>query len=384
MVQLVEVVHAVEVGIRLARVGRHIERERPLPQQHLLVHRHGQPPVGKDGGVPFILDGREEDLGTVEVQRRNAVRIRSDRVVPEVAHRLHPVLLVVLQAVAVEIHIAVDRAAAGHVHVERAERIARRVCPQVGGAVRAVHAVIDVGVAGHGGHGIGTRKVILPGVGQTVPVGIHRAGIEAGAAHAEGAVVRSRTVLQGRVAHRPPRAVFEEGDRHSRGRFEPVFQAVTVGIVVPRVGRPEFVDPLRVGRGTRDRDAPGACGIERGIRVGGAGVGAREFAAIDQERDKLAVDAHIAVIRIPRVDHHGARIRRAGHIQFPAVRHAIVFCGGGIAVRRARMRGERGPVGHLVTAAADRRARAVQTVLRHELHEQVFVERREGPGVRRR
>ena len=299
-------------------------------------------------------------------------------VVAEVTHRLGHVLLVVLESVMVEVHVAQSAEEV----VPRAARL--RVVDFVvrGVAVpRRVHAARDVDdVRGRGEalpehavrykRGVIKRDVLklsagrrdeiparqfdryacvlhLPSVGDAVEVGVDRARVHAAAAAAHrAAVVLVAAVDEAEVGvdlvvAEPDRGVRE--DHAPRAALERVLYAVAVGVgsVLVDVAREEDAPVVcrlgadlhcaRVGREVLVPPALVLAGVvlvdrlASAVRV--AGVDAREL--LDPAEVVLVVVERGLRVLVPGVR---TSVRAAVHVDFPAVRHAVAVGVG--AVRR--------------------------------------------------
>ena len=255
-------------------------------------------------------------------------------VVAEVAEHLHEVFLEVEKSVVVEVEVA---AGAG----SRINLICGRDLERV--VVCAVHAERDVGTnhsvasevvvplddlddvrvnvleAGAGGN---HRALVLafPAVGQEVEVSIDAARVEAAATDARGAVVR-------RVA------VYEHA------AFAAVAHAVLVGIAVLGIGRGELVEPALCVARVVLVDRRRSFGVG-GVLVGVAGVRAGVFVA-QAQAVAVAVTAGVSGV-----------VGVCAHVQFPAVGDAVLVGIGTVVV--APVGGDRGHGGNLFRAAAIR------------------------------
>ena len=351
MVHLVEIVHAVQVGVFVARIGRHIELA--------CAERQHDPEIGvciaprESRAVPGVGNFveqtalRKRNIHGLPGQTRERYTgqhpIRR-HIVTEAAHGLHPVLLIVQETVVIPI-LRVVREGSVHAVGDRHGRVCNGVRRQ------------------------GSRKLHFPSVGQTVTVGVDRTRVESAALRAGSEVIRFRAVdkgLLGRIA-----------------------QTVAVRICDPRVARPELVDP----RGVDGRDGHNAnhvrSVVHRRVRVGRGRIGARKLAAVGQtiaQGYNGMID--VAVERVPRRNGHRAvglyhqihrRIDR--DVQLPPVGHAVVRDRRSVAVGRQRIRGKRLPRYRI---GRHRIRGSVHAVLAHELHQQILVLRREGLGVLRR
>ena len=441
---LVVVVHAVAVGIGHARVGRDearvrrhdaddrvlVERASDLERRERAVPlalRRGEVAVLAPAGVvPGLLvrvlrrrARRDErlvlpDLGRARreagrvgrVERHEAeelLRVRRQQlarhgvvaalgeeaahergrhvVVAEVADGLHQVLLVVLQAVVVEVDVALR---ADHGVVRGAAVARRRVRRRVARPGR-VHAAHDVHALGRRRHervgddradrelklrpGIvraarrdrlprreahrQTRVREFPRVRQAVLVGVDRARVHAAAAHAARDRVL-RLAVDEALGAEDRLALVEERTRPGAALHR-VADAVKVGVRAvgvaegrrprARMGREELVEPaLDVARMVLvDR---------RAVRVGVARIGA---GVLQHVRQAVAVVVALlrqaaAVLEVVR-----PRVRAARHVELPAVRHAVLV--GVRAVRRHRRAFAAGLREGVRERLGDRRAR---------------------------
>ena len=351
--QFVVVVHAVAVGIPVARVGADVARG----AHAVFVVSRGdvaQAPrrleeAGRHREVPRLLRGREvSELPVLEAvaltsgkarEPGGARRAEERRTVPdlhrqeadvlaragdavgqvaahergfgivvaEVAEHLHEVFLEVVESVVIEVEVA---AGAG----SRVNLIYGRDPERV--VVRAVHAVRDVGAdyrlvaevvvtldnlddvrvdaleAGAGGNHH-ARVLAFPAVGQEVEVRIDAARVEAATANAPGAVVR-------RVA------VYE------RAAFGSVAQSVLIAIAGLRICRGELVEPALCVAGVVLVDRRRSCGVG-GILVGVAGVGAGVFVAQAQAVAVAIAGSIVGVVGV------------GTHVQFPTVGDAVLI-----------------------------------------------------------
>ena len=395
--ELVVVVHAVVVRIPLARIGRAVAAGlraagNGLRTQHhavaLLVvvdaarrrrverglvprlRRHGKVAEraevpGARGGIARLLHARVVRLAVHDVHRQEAEELERRRragrhplaherrgavVVAEVAERLHEVLLIVLEAVVVEVEVAararggVDEARV-RPSVARERRIARAVTE------RTVHAGRDVVVARHcavgeavaaadeledpvaqlqravrlpGGREDHAGELAFPRVGQTVAVRIDRAGVEAAAADAGGTVVCGRAVDEGVGVEdvADVRLVATDGlapdERRLPGApFLAVEEAVAVGVRIPRVGREELVVPARNDAGVVRDDG----------RAGGIGVAGIRTRILKGVRELVGVLVEFRVV---------LGVRVVLDVEFPAVRHAVAVRVGAVNLARER------------------------------------------------
>ena len=395
--ELVVVVHAVVVRIPLARIGRAVAAGlraagNGLRTQHhavaLLVvvdaarrrrverglvprlRRHGKVAEraevpGARGGIARLLHARVVRLAVHDVHRQEAEELERRRVagrhplaherrgavvVAEVAERLHEVLLIVLEAVVVEVEVAararggVDEARV-RPSVARERRIARAVTE------RTVHAGRDVVVARHcavgeavaaadeledpvaqlqravrlpGGREDHAGELAFPRVGQTVAVRIDRAGVEAAAADAGGTVVLGRAVDEGVGVEDVAdfRLVAADGlapdERRLPGApFLAVEEAVAVGVRIPRVGREELVVPARNDAGVVRDDG----------RAGGIGVAGIRTRILKGVRELVGVLVEFRVV---------LGVRVVLDVEFPAVRHAVAVRVGAVDLARER------------------------------------------------
>ncbi len=310
-------------------------------------------------------------------------KFRTD-IPPEVAHRLDQILLIVLQPVVIEIHLT-SPVATHHPGILPGVGIAHTdglgIVDVVARTVGRIHTVLDVRIARDRGNGIGTDEVDLPRIAQAVPVGIHCAGVQTAATEAGvDTVIRRGSVLQDRA---------KAGRR--RTLFLPIRQTVTVGILTPRVGRPELVDPGLILAGTVDGDLADHLltvhrpGVERGVVVMRRNLGTGELTVVREPVEHVVVVGRlgrvgpvVAVVHVPRAELHVGTIRTARHIEFPAVRQHIVAERAvrdiRIAVRRQRAGGGVRPVLRTDLAAA------VHDI-GHELAKQELVRRGERPRL---
>ena len=366
----------------------------------------------------------------IELRRIEAHQRRVEVVVAEVAHRLHHVLLPVLEAVAVPVEIGraqldlgrgvIEGAVHAHEDVVAAFRDVGRAAEgqERGGDVvedrRVRRALLELAVDDAGAREERTGVLAFPRVGQAVAVRIEAGRVQAAAADAERAVVGRRTVdevvgdllrLQraGRRALAPAvhREEFAPG-----GALGAVVDAVAVRVDLARIGREELVEPVHVDA-ARLRRMVRVNAVAAGVRERrvGAGVFAHERQAVivgrivADRRDRVSVGIHVPVpvervVPVARLRDREVDLRIDADVQFPAVRHAV-----GIGVRAVAARAV------LLGAVADRRSRLrlgarVGAVERHvaldrvllvradrhagdlaELEEQELVQRGIGRGV---
>ena len=280
------------------------------------------------------------NLRAVAAEKRSLVVV-----VAELAHRLNQVLLPVLQAVAIPVKIGSAKDGAGggvgdravHTHEYMVEFCAgediRRyiVCNESSLYVLAHTLVYLAAACSEDRHAFRIRnrraieehacELTLPRVGQTIAVGIDRAGVVTAAANRGRAVV-SRRPVNGEVIYQHAGIVRLRNTVDNKCilpvlTLSAVFYRVAVGIALARIGREELVVPVL----HRARILTRMIFVYRlAFRVNAARICTGEF--IDKGKPVGLVNVSYAVVCAFVVTGE-CQTRIDANVELPSVRHAV-------------------------------------------------------------